>query len=198
MKIVLASSNQGKLKEIKEFFNDTGIEVVSYKEIIKEDTEIEENGRTFKENAVIKAEKIFNLLPYKNYVVLADDSGITVPALGNIPGIYSARFAGKNATDKDNINKLIAELKKRGLKRTPAFYTTAIAIATKEGTFTTHGWMYGEVIDETRGTGGFGYDPMFIPKNYDKTLGELDDTIKKEFSHRTKALKLAKIILKNL
>ncbi len=198
MKIVLATSNKGKLKEIKEFFEDINIEVVEYKDIIQKDIDIEENGKTFKENAIIKAKEIFNLLPSKDYIVLADDSGITVPALGNIPGIYSARFAGENATDKENLEKLIKELKRKYIKKTPAFYTAAIAIATKDGIFTTHGWMHGDVIDEARGSGGFGYDPMFIPKNYDKTLGELNKEIKKEFSHRTNALKLAKIILKNL
>lgn len=128
--------------------------------------------------------------------MISDDSGITVPALGNIPGIYSARFAGKNASDKDNLNKLINELKSKNIRKTPAYYTAAIAIVSKEGEFTVHGWMHGVVIDEARGDKGFGYDPMFIPSGYDKTLGELDDEIKKEISHRSKALKLAQRVLK--
>ena len=190
MKIVLASSNRGKVREIKEILKD--FEVIPYSELI-EPFEIEENGSSFKENAIIKAKAVAEKLP--NYIVLADDSGISVNALNNAPGIYSARFAGINASDKDNLYKLIDELKTKNLKKTPAFYTAAIAIATPYGIFTTHGFMYGDVIDEARGDKGFGYDPMFIPKGFDKTLGELDENVKKSLSHRTKALALAKLVL---
>ncbi len=195
MKVILATSNKGKIKEIRKILNSR--DVVPFKDIIGE-LHIEENGKTFKENAIIKAKTIYEKVKdiYPNAVVISDDSGITVPALGNIPGIYSARFAGKNASDKDNLNKLINELKSQNIRKTPAYYTAAIAIVSKEGEFTVHGWMYGEVIDKARGDKGFGYDPMFIPSGYDKTLGELDDEIKKEISHRTKALKLAQLVLK--
>jgi len=188
MKIVLASSNKGKIKEIKKYFDN----VVAFSDLI-EPFEIEENGNSFKENAIIKAKAIYEKLP--NHIIIADDSGISVPALGNIPGIFSARFAGINATDKENLDKLINELKKHNIKKTPAFYTSAIAIASPYGIYTTHGFMYGNVIDEARGNKGFGYDPMFIPNGFDKTLGELDDNIKQKISHRTKALNLAKYIL---
>jgi XTP/dITP diphosphohydrolase len=188
MKIVLASSNRGKIKEIKKYFKD----VVAFSDLITP-FEIEENGKSFKENAIIKAKAIYEKLP--NHIIIADDSGISVPILGNNPGIYSARFDGSDATDKDNLEKLINELKKNKISKTPAFYTSAIAIASPYGIFTTHGFMYGDVIDEARGEGGFGYDPMFIPNGYDKTLGELDEEIKKSISHRTKALNLAKYIL---
>jgi len=191
MKIVIASSNKGKIKEIKKILDN--FEVIPYTDLI-EPFEIEESGKTFKENAIIKAKAIYKKLP--KFIVLADDSGISVPILGNMPGIYSARFAGEGASDRDNLNKLINELKKRNIKKTPAFYTAAIAIATPYGVFTTHGFMRGEVIDEARGNKGFGYDPLFIPKGFEKTLGELDEEIKKSISHRTKALDLAKKILK--
>jgi len=190
MRIVIASSNKGKIKEIKEILKD--YKIVPYTDLVGA-INIEENGKTFKENAIIKAKAIQNLLP--NEIILSDDSGISVPALGGIPGIYSARFAGENATDKDNLNKLIHELKKKNIKKTPAFYTAAIAIATPYGVFTTHGFMRGDVIDEARGDKGFGYDPMFIPKGFNNTLGELDENIKKHISHRSKALNLAKLIL---
>jgi XTP/dITP diphosphohydrolase len=191
MKIVLASSNKGKVKEIKEILKD--YEIVPFTELIDK-FEIEENGNSFKENAIIKAKAVFEKLP--EFIVMADDSGISVPALGGIPGIYSARFAGVGAGDKDNLYKLISELKKNSIKKTPAFYTAAIAVATPYGMFTTHGFMHGSVIDEARGDKGFGYDPMFIPKGFDKTLGELDDDIKQKISHRYKALSLAEKILK--
>jgi len=189
MRIIVASSNKGKIKEIKDFLG----EVYPYTDFI-EPVEIEESGKTFKENAIIKATEIQKYFP--NDIVLADDSGISVSILGNAPGIYSARYAGEGASDKDNLNKLINELKKRNIKKTPAFYTAAIALATPYGIYTTHGFMYGDVIDEARGTKGFGYDPMFIPKGYNKTLGELDSDIKKKISHRSKALELAKKIIK--
>ena len=194
-KIVLASTNMGKVREIKEYC--TLHEIIPYTDLMKK-FEIVENGKTFKENAIIKAKAIFEKLSKQEkqeYIVLADDSGITVPALGNIPGIYSARFAGENATDKDNLYKLINSLKEKDIKRTPAYYTAAMALVSNQGVFTVHGWMYGEVIDQVRGDNGFGYDPMFIPEGFDKTLGELDKDIKKELSHRTKALELVKKLL---
>ena len=189
MRIVLATSNKGKIKEIKKYFQK---DVYAFSDLI-EPFEIIENGNSFKENAIIKAKSIQNKLPKD--IIIADDSGISVPVLGGIPGIYSARFAGKNANDKDNLLKLIDELKKNGIKSTKAFYTSAIAIATPYGVFSTHGFMYGNVIDEARGDNGFGYDPMFIPQGFTKTLGELDEQTKKSISHRTKALNLAKYIL---
>ncbi len=195
MKIVLASGNRGKIKEIKELM--VGFEVIAYSDILDK-FEIIEDGKTFKENAIIKAKAVYEKLSNKNDIVIADDSGISVDALGGIPGIYSARFAKVGASDKENLNKLIQTLKQNSLTKTKAHYTASIAIATKYGIFTTHGWMYGNVIDKPRGDNGFGYDPMFIPLGYDKTLGELDKKTKEKFSHRSKALKLAKIILEHL
>jgi XTP/dITP diphosphohydrolase len=191
MKIILASSNKGKVREIKEILKD--FEIIPYTDLI-EKFEIEENGKSFKENAIIKAKAVADKLP--GFIVMADDSGISVPALGGVPGIYSARFAGDGASDRDNLNKLIDELKKMSIKKTTAFYTAAIALITPYGVFTTHGFMHGNVINEARGNKGFGYDPMFIPKGFDKTLGELDEKIKQKISHRYKALKLAEKILK--
>ena len=194
MRLIFASSNKGKIRELKSFFPN--YDIVAYSEIIKP-FEIEENGNSFKENAIIKATSVYEKLEEED-IIIADDSGISVPILGNIPGIYSARFAGDNATDKDNLYKLIDELKKHNIKKTKAFYTSAIAIASKYGVFTTHGFMYGNVIDEARGDNGFGYDPMFIPDGFDKTLGELENDVKKDISHRTKALNLALHIIKVL
>ena len=95
----------------------------------------------------------------------------------------------------ENVDKLINAVKEKGLKSTPAYYTAAIAIVSKYGEYVVHGWMHGDVIDEPRGDKGFGYDPMFIPSGYDKTLGELDEELKAEISHRGKALALAKPII---
>lgn len=192
MKIVLASGNKGKIEEFKKLMpND---EVVAFKELIGE-FEVEEDKDTFQGNAVKKAQEIYEKINDENIVVISDDSGITVPAINNEPGIYSARYAGENANDKENNAKLIFKLKEKNLEKTKAFYTACIAIVYKNETYTVHGWMHGEVIPKEVGEGGFGYDPMFIPSGFDKTLGELPHEVKKQFSHRSKALKLAKKVL---
>lgn len=195
MKLVLATSNKGKVREIKHIYED--MDVVAYSDII-EPFEIEENGTTFKENALIKARAVFEALHDKDVIVIADDSGISVDALGGEPGIYSARYAGVDASDKDNLYKLVDTLKEKGLTSSKAHYTAAIAIVTKDAEFSIHGWMYGDVITEPRGENGFGYDPIFIPEGYKKTLGELDDETKKGLSHRSQALKHTKSVLRSI
>jgi len=195
MRLVLATSNKGKIREIKALCDS--FDVVAYSDLI-DLGEIVEDGATFAENAMIKARTVYDALNDPDAIVLSDDSGISVAALNNAPGIYSARYAGKGATDKDNLYKLVAALKSKGLTESPAFYTAAISIVCREGSYTVHGWMHGKVIDTPRGDGGFGYDPMFIPLGFDKTLGELDSEIKKKISHRSKALALAKIVLGTL
>ena len=195
MRLVLATSNKGKVREIQALYKE--YEVVPYSQLIEE-FEIVEDAGTFKENALIKARAVFKALGDDNLVVIADDSGISVDVLGGAPGIYSARYAGEKANDKDNLYKLIDEIKKKNVTSSPAHYTAAIAIVTNKSEYCVHGWMYGTALTEARGDGGFGYDPMFIPNGYDKTLGELDDEIKKKLSHRSKALSLAKIILETI
>ncbi len=198
MKLVLATGNKGKLREFKQMCQD---EVVPFSDLLGK-FDIIEDGDTFADNALIKARTIYEKLVAKNssidYLVIADDSGISLPVLVGAPGIYSARYAGEDATDKDNLYKLIEAVKEKGLKSTPAYYTAAIAIVSKYGEYVVHGWMHGDVIDEARGEKGFGYDPMFIPKGYTLTLGELDDDLKSRISHRGKALALAKPIIKML
>lgn len=195
MKLVLATSNKGKVREIQALCKD--YDVIPFGELIDE-FEIVEDGSTFKENALIKARAVFKALDDENVVVLADDSGISVDVLDGAPGIYSARYAGKNANDKDNLNKLMQAIKEKGVESSPAHYTAAIALVTKDAEFCVHGWMHGNAQTRAMGDGGFGYDPMFIPLGFEKTLGELDDEVKKSLSHRSQALRLAKIILQTL
>ena len=195
MKLVLATSNKGKVREIKALCSE--YEVIPYSELIEE-FEIVEDGDSFKENALIKARAVFEALDDEDVIVMADDSGISVDVLDGAPGIYSARYAGVTANDKDNLYKLIEDIKAKGVTSSPAHYTAAIAIVTKSAQYCVHGWMYGNAQTSACGDGGFGYDPMFIPIGYDKTLGELDDQIKKNLSHRSKALNLAKVILQTL
>lgn len=195
MKLVLATSNKGKVREIKAMCKD--FEVIPYTELIQE-FEIIEDADTFKDNALLKAHAVFKALNDENLIVLADDSGISVEALNGAPGIYSARYGGEDATDKDNLQTLMKNIKATGVDSSPAFYTAAMAIVTKSSERTVHGWMYGTALTKAQGEGGFGYDPMFIPLGFDKTLGELDDETKRKLSHRSKALSLAKKILKTL
>lgn len=197
MKILLATSNQDKAKEIKKFYKN--YEIFALDEFLNP-FDIVEDGETFSENAMIKARAVFaKLTPEQreDLIILSDDSGISVPMLGNAPGIYSARYSAQ-ATDIANRAKLIGELKKLNTQCTAAFYTAAIGICSRFGEFYTHGFMHGEVIDNERGENGFGYDAMFIPKGFTQTLGELDDDIKLSISHRSKGLELMKFILKFL
>ena len=197
MKIVLATNNMDKVREIKAYY--TEFEVVALKEICKP-FEIEENGISFYENAMIKARavyaKIKELGLENEYIALSDDSGISVDALGGRPGIYSARYSGESATDASNRAKLIAELAQLGLKESSAFYTACIGICSKFGEYGVHGFMHGKVIDKELGDNGFGYDFMFIPDGFDKTVGQLDESIKLQISHRSKGLRLAKPVLR--
>ena len=194
MKIVLATGNRGKLREFK---NMCETEVIAFSEILGE-MEIVEDADTFKGNALIKARTIYEKLQDEEAIVISDDSGISVPLLGGIPGIYSARYAGEGASDKDNLYKLVEAVKAQGVKKTPAYYTAAIAIVSRHGEYVVHGWMHGDVLATIRGEKGFGYDPMFVPSGYEETLGELEDEVKKAISHRGKALALAKPIIKML
>lgn len=195
MKIILASSNQGKIKELKALLPE--FDVITVKDILG-DIDVEEDGNSFQENAIKKAKTIYEMVKKEEpeCLVIADDSGLSVPELDNEPNIYSARYSRVGASDKENNGKLISKLKEKKLTKTPAFYTACIALVYKDSIYTTHGWLYGNVIDQEIGDGGFGYDPLFIPENYNETLGTLDPIIKKQISHRTKGLNLAMKIVK--
>ena len=202
MTLVIASGNLGKVKEFKTLLPQ--FEVKTYKELLVS-LEIIEDGNTFKKNAIKKAKTIYDALYLKypnkinQFIIIADDSGISVEELNFEPNIYSARYAGAGASDKQNYQKLIQNLKEKNLTSSKAFYTACIAMVYKNNTYTTHGWMHGLVNIEPKGNNGFGYDPLFIPNGYDKTLGELDISVKKNLSHRAKAIflmiKVLKVIL---
>ncbi|MGP1485894.1 MAG: non-canonical purine NTP pyrophosphatase [Campylobacter sp.] len=199
MKIVLATSNSDKVKEIREILKD--YEIYALNDIMTP-FEIVEDGDSFQANALIKAKAVYKKLVEMNlnneFIALSDDSGISVDALGGKPGIYSARFSGKNANDASNKALLINELKKLKIQSSNAHYTACIAVASKFGNFTKLGFMHGTVIDYQRGKNGFGYDALFVPDGFNQTLGELNDETKAKLSHRFKALELIKPILENL
>lgn len=195
--IVVATSNVGKIREINDFFTFFSLPfcAVAFSEKIPP-FDIDENGIDFKENALIKAHAVSNHI--SDMWILADDSGISVPVLGGEPGLYSARYAGIGATDSQNRAKLIERLQENNITQTPAYYTAALALVKGGQNYVVHGWLHGNVISEERGTGGFGYDPLFIPEGFTQTLGELPLEVKISLSHRSRALELMMSVFKTL
>lgn len=184
MKIVFASGNEGKVKEIKEMLEGTGMELVSLKDYPNVPA-IVEDGHTFLENALKKARIISE---FTGETVLADDSGLSVDALGGEPGIYSARYAGEKATDDDNINLLLFRLKNIPQEKRTAFFCCALVLYKANGSYDSFEskWQ-GVIIDERRGDNGFGYDPVFFVPELKKTAAELPPEIKNKVSHRGQA-----------
>lgn len=183
MKIIAATGNAGKVREIKKIFSDEKIEILSMGEI-GIDIEIEENGTTFEENALIKARTISKMT---GEIALADDSGLCVDAMGGAPGIYSARYAGEDATDAQRIEKLLAELD--GEENRKAKFVSVIAVVFPDGTeLTTVGEVHGQIAEKVYGDGGFGYDPVFIADELGKTFGVASADEKNKISHRARAL----------
>lgn len=186
-KIVIATKNQGKVREMREALSHLPVEVVSLKEF-GELPDAVENGTTFAENARIKAEFYREKT---GCACVADDSGLEVEVLGGAPGIHSARFAGFHADDATNNQKLLEELQKAGVKESPADYRCALVFADTDGTvFTSEGRCDGIVRMVPRGENGFGYDPYFYTKDYtDRTMAEISFAEKDKISHRGRALR---------
>jgi len=184
MKIILASNNKGKVREIKSIFEKSPFEIISLYDL-GNNFEIEETGSTFSENAFIKAKAVFE---YYKEPSIADDSGIMVEQLDGRPGVFSARYAGPNCTFEDNNLKLIKELSNFPEPHKAQFVCTAVFYDGKN-IIEAVGELNGIVINEQRGTEGFGYDPIFIPDGYSKTIAELNFEEKNKISHRAIAFK---------
>jgi XTP/dITP diphosphohydrolase len=185
VKILIATGNPGKLKEFKAKLDGTGITVVSARELGELPAPCE-TGETFLENAYIKA---VHYASFFQGLVMAEDSGLEVEVLGGAPGVRSARFAGEGATDEENVQKLIEELRKAGVDSSPARYVSCIVVAGYGGAgLWSVGEVRGTVITERRGTGGFGYDPVFVPEGYTLTMAQLSVQEKNRISHRALAL----------
>ncbi|WP_163183984.1 XTP/dITP diphosphatase [Neobacillus sedimentimangrovi] len=184
--VIIATKNPGKAKEFEKIFASRGVAVRTLLDF-PELQEVEETGTTFEENAVLKAETISKAL---NKMVIGDDSGLIVDALGGKPGIYSARYAGEPKNDQKNIEKVLSELK--GVEeesRTARFYCAlAVAIPGQE-TYTVSGTCEGRILEEPRGSNGFGYDPIFYVPEKGVSMAELSSNEKNQISHRANALK---------
>lgn len=193
MKIFLATKNKKKIDEISKILkNRDDIEILSINDGI-DIPEVIEDGDTFEENSRKKA---LEIAKYLNMITIADDSGLCVKALNGEPGVYSARYSGENATDQSNNKKLIERLK--GIEDREAKFVSVITLAKPTGDlYTFVGEIVGEIVDIARGTDGFGYDPHFYLKEYDKCFAEIPD-IKNKISHRAKALEKLKNNIGNI
>jgi XTP/dITP diphosphohydrolase len=189
MELLVATRNKKKLQEIRELL--VGLDLkVTFLADYNDMPEIIEDGKTFEANAAIKA---CTIAQYAKKLVLGEDSGLEVKALGNRPGVYSARYSGAGATDKKNNLKILRELKGVPLKKRAARYRCAVALADAKGLIgVVSGSCSGLIGFKSRGASGFGYDPLFVIEKYGKTFAELGLLIKHKMSHRFKALKKAR------
>lgn len=183
MRIVVATQNVNKIKEISEMFSPLGFEVVLQADAGL-DIEVEETGDTFEKNALLKARAVAMVC---DDFVLADDSGLCVDALDGRPGVYSARYAGEGASDAEKIKKLLGELENKTNRK--AKFVTSMAFICPDGSeIVTMGEVFGKITDEPSGDNGFGYDPVFYCDELKKTFAEATSDEKNSVSHRGRAL----------
>jgi len=194
--LLLGTRNPGKVIEIVNILADSGWSFTSLQEFPNVG-EAEENFVTFAENAIAKAQFYASAT---GLCALADDSGLEVEALNGAPGVFSARYAGAHATDADRRALLLSELAKVGDPNRRARFVAVVAISKPNGEIVnlSEGICNGTITFAPRGTGGFGYDPLFIPDGYDQTFAELPDTIKNQISHRARALLNTRAFLSQL
>lgn len=186
MDIVLATRNRGKVREYTPWLEKLGFNVLSLSDY-PQIGPIAETGSSFEDNAAIKALEVSKQIA--GALVLSDDSGLCVPALGGAPGIYSARYAGEGASDLDNRKRLLEELAPYEGEERAAYFECVISIALDGALVKTAiGRCEGQIADKERGGRGFGYDPLFIKNGYGKTFAELGDHVKAEVSHRKRAM----------
>lgn len=186
MNIVLATNNQHKAEELLAILKAEHIplELLLISSVLPDGLDVEETGHTLEENAYLKAIAIHNAtgLP-----CIADDTGLEVSALNGQPGVYSARYAGANATYSDNVNLLLKNLD--GVEYRTATFRTVVCYVDELRTFFAEGVCKGQIIKEQKGNGGFGYDPIFMPDDYSETFAELSSEVKNKISHRGNAIK---------
>lgn len=189
MKFVLASQNKHKATEIKNILGE-GFEIITMDEILPEKLDIDENGSTFSENALIKARAVASRC---NLPVISDDSGLCVDALSGAPGVHTARYAGENASDEENIDKLLSALSEVPKEQRSAHFACCAAVVFENGEEKTFmGRCDGYILNERRGENGFGYDPIFFVPEFGVSMAELPAKTKNEISHRSRAFESMK------
>jgi XTP/dITP diphosphohydrolase len=191
--LIVATGNNGKMDEIRSLCADIPVSIRSLKDLWQEVPDIPETGVTFRENALLKAAWVFSR---KKIWTLADDSGLEVDALQGAPGVHSARYAGELRDDAQNIRKLMQSLagvpkEKRGAR----FRCVMALVGSEEAPYIVEGVCEGSINDVPRGTAGFGYDPVFVPRGYTRTFAEINREEKNRISHRGKALTTMKEVL---
>lgn len=188
MDIVIATRNKKKLKEIKRIMEegDVSITNVFSLDYFPGCPDVQEDGKTFEENAVKKAVSVSK---YTGIIALADDSGLEVDVLNGAPGVLSARYAGDSADDTANLKKLLENLENVPYKKRGARFACCLALAYQNTVKTFFGYVEGRIGIEPRGENGFGYDPIFCPEGYDRTFAQMSDEEKNTLSHRGKALR---------
>lgn len=185
-KVILASRNEGKIREIGEILSKFGMVAVSRDDYGIDKFEVEETGETFEENSYIKAKAILDIA---GVPTIADDSGLEVDCIGGRPGVYSARFAGPGCTPYDNSVKLLGLMKHIPEEERTARFVSVITMLFPDGRkLVARGECKGRIAEEMRGEGGFGYDPLFIPEGFSKTFGEMTADEKNSVSHRGRSL----------
>jgi XTP/dITP diphosphohydrolase len=191
--VIIATKNKGKAKEFEKLFLPKGLAVKTLLDYPELD-DVEETGTTFEENAILKAEAIANILGVK---VIADDSGLEIDALEGRPGVYSARYAGPEKNDENNIDKVLDELQDVPESERTARFCCALALAEPgKETVTVFGTCEGRILNERRGTNGFGYDPIFFAETKGKSMAELASDEKNKISHRANAIRKLDDLLK--
>lgn len=184
--IVAATQNKHKIEEIEAIMKEFGLSVISRDEAGVPDIDVVEDGETFEENSYKKAYEIMKLC---NNITIADDSGLEVDCLDGAPGVYSARFAGKDGDDEANNRKLTELIKEVPYEKRTGRFVSVITMVFPDGeTITSRGEVEGHIVLKKQGSNGFGYDPLFVPIGYDRTFGEIDAKIKNKISHRANAL----------
>lgn len=189
-KILIATTNRGKLNDIREILKDLNLDIISFLDF-KDYPDVEETGETFEANARLKAEAAFEKYKIPS---IADDSGLSVDQLNGAPGVISARYAGENSTDADNNEKLIRELEKHPEPHLAKYICVAVYYDGKEFMLS-YGECKGKIIKNGRGSNGFGYDPYFITDGFELTMGEMSLEEKNQVSHRKRAFEKLKNIL---
>ena len=200
-RLVIASNNEGKIKEIKRVLASLPVEVLSLKDMGL-DIDVEEDGLTFEDNAKKKSVEIYKELIKRNesnFIVMSDDSGLEVDYLNGEPGVFSARYAGEHGNDKKNNEKLLLNLAGVSDDNRKARFVCQLALINDKNKYrTVRGTVDGYILEEEKGNGGFGYDPLFFYKPLNKSFGELTMEEKNEISHRGVALQKVKEIIKEL